>query len=405
MRIGKFAESNELSIDTIRHYMDLGIIIPEKTGGHYFFDEQCQNELEHILELKGMGFSLNEIKTIFFYKNFGKLLDYEEDSYYRTLFLDKFKKLEEEIKNLLLIKARLKLKLEHLSTKSIASTHMMGVDLRVLDFLKCLKCGETLILQDGIINRNQIMDGKLHCDCGTDYLIEAGIVKVGEQESSYMEQSFESQIQEYIQETDPVYLENLQKGLYWSKRKLDQVDLHQKVLLELGSGFGFFLRNIFKDLPEDCLYIAVDHSMEKQRFLKGLLEKTGIKRRILFICSDFLEIPIKDQSVDLIIDYTGTSNYSFHHETFLLHKVDSLVQSNGYLLGSYFAFKNFSPKSKIAAKFRDNFTVEKIKENIDMLKYKPFEERTSEYVDKGGRYEDFFVTGEEIFSYAFFGKR
>ncbi|EKN65401.1 hypothetical protein BABA_20546 [Neobacillus bataviensis LMG 21833] len=405
MRIGKFAETNDLSIDTIRHYMDLGIIVPEKSGGHYFFDEQCQNELEHILELKGMGFSLHEIKMIFFYKNFGKLLDYDEDSYYRTLFLDKFKKLEEEIKNLIEIKDRLKLKLEHISTKSTDSTFMMGVDLQILDLLKCLRCGETLILQDGIISRNQIMDGKLHCDCGTEYLIESGIVKVGESNSSIMGLTIEHQIHEYIQETDPLYLENLQKGLHWSKRKLDQVDLHHRVLLELGSGFGFFLRNIFQDLPDDCLYIAVDHSLEKQRILKSLLERTGSKRRILFICADFLEIPIKDHSVDMIIDSSGTSNYSFHHDTFLLHEVDSLVKSDGFLLGTYIAFKNFSPKSKISAKFRDNFTVDKIRKNIDKLKYKPLEERNSEYVDKGGRYEDFFVKGEEIFSYSFFGKR
>ncbi|ETI70414.1 MerR family transcriptional regulator [Neobacillus vireti] len=405
MRIGKFAETNKLSIDTIRHYMDLGLIVPEKRGGHYFFDEQCQSELEHILELKGMGFSLNEMKMIFFYKNFGKLLDYEEDSYYQSLFLDKFKKLEQEIKNLIEFKDRLKLKLEHLSTKSVGSPLMMGVDLRILDILTCLKCGETPTLQDGFISRNQIIDGKLHCDCGTEYLIESGIVKVGEPERSLRGRPLEHHIHEYIRETDHLYLENLQNGLQWSKRKLDQVDLHHSVLLELGSGLGFFLRNIFQDLPEDCLYIAVDHDLEKQRFLKNLLERTGYKRKILFICADFLEIPIKAHSVDMMIDYSGTSNYSFLSEAFLLHEVDSLVKPDGYLLGSYLAFKNFSPKSKIAAKFRGNFTVDKIRKNIDKLKYISLEERTSKYVDKGGRYEDFFVQGEEIYSYRFFGKR
>ncbi|MCU5518479.1 methyltransferase, partial [Bacillus wiedmannii] len=49
MKIGKFGEVNNISIDTIRHYMDLSLIIPERKGSHYFFDEYCQTDLELIL--------------------------------------------------------------------------------------------------------------------------------------------------------------------------------------------------------------------------------------------------------------------------------------------------------------------------------------------------------------------
>ncbi|MCQ6383699.1 MerR family transcriptional regulator, partial [Bacillus cereus] len=77
MKISKFAEVNNVSVDTIRHYMDLGLVIPEKKGSHYFFDEYCQKDIELILEYKWIGFSLNEIKELFLYKNLGKSLDYE----------------------------------------------------------------------------------------------------------------------------------------------------------------------------------------------------------------------------------------------------------------------------------------------------------------------------------------
>lgn len=40
MRIGKLAEKNKLSIDAIRHYIDLALLVPEKRGGHYFFDDR-----------------------------------------------------------------------------------------------------------------------------------------------------------------------------------------------------------------------------------------------------------------------------------------------------------------------------------------------------------------------------
>jgi DNA-binding transcriptional MerR regulator/SAM-dependent methyltransferase len=405
MRIGQFGKVNEISIDAIRHYMDLGLIVPEKQGGHYVFDTSCQKDLELILNLKGMGFHLNEIKMIFHYKNFGQFTEYERDAFYQSLFLDKYEKLEQEITNLIEMKDRLKRKIDQLSTSSSGSSNTLGIELSVLDILKCNKCGGSLTLQDGIIKKNQVVEGKLACHCDRVYLIESGILRVGRTVTSNNQISLLNNIPEYIQETDPIYLENMNKGLHWSKRKLGQIDLHKKVILELGSGVGFFLRNMYQDLPNDCLYIAVDHNLERHQFLKSLLERSGSKKKILFICADFLDIPISKQTVDIVFDHSGTSNYSFEHEAFLLREVDSLIKLDGYLLGSYLAFKNFSHKSKIEANYRGNFTVSKIKQNISKLGYIPIEERTSESIEKGGKYEDFFVQGEEIFSYSFFGKR
>ena len=80
MKISKFAEVNNVSVDTIRHYMHLGLVIPEKKEVT-IFDEYCQKDIELILEYKWLGFSLYEIKELFLYKNLGKSLDYEKDNF------------------------------------------------------------------------------------------------------------------------------------------------------------------------------------------------------------------------------------------------------------------------------------------------------------------------------------
>jgi DNA-binding transcriptional MerR regulator len=405
MKIGKFAEINNLSIDTIRHYMDLGLILPEKQGGQYYFDSICQKHLEEILSLKSLGFNLNEIKIIFFFKSFGRLTGYESDIYYRALFTDKYSKLSEEIERLLKTRDKLKAELDSMTEKPMEAASEMGISLKNLELFSCLKCKGSLMLSDGSISNNQVIKGTLKCSCREEYAIESGILKVGSPFEIPSINFNDNYISDYIALTNTAYLDNLHKGLEWSSRKLGSLKLNQKVLLELGSGIGFFLRNIYNELPEDCVYIAVDHNLERHRFLKKLLERAPKPKNIIFICSDFLEIPIKEKSIDLVFDISGSSNYGFEHEDFLLSKIDSYVKEEAYLLGSYITFKNFSINSLIERKYHKNFLKKNIALEIGALKYKLLEEKTSDTVDKGGSYENYFVEGEYVYSYSVLGKR
>lgn len=405
MKIGEFGKLNNISIDTIRHYMDLGLIIPEKKGGHYFFDEYCQTDLKLILHYKELGFSLNEIKELFFYKNLAKSMNYEKDTFYQSLFKLKYDKLEQEIE--LLEKKRDKLKevLHDLISTSETSNSIIGIDLSVLHLLACSKCSKKLILQDGIITNNQITEGKLICNCGEEYSITSGIITAGKTFKVNGQTALEDTISDYIYETDNAYLENMLKEGEWAKKKLIHLDLNNKLILDIGSGLGFFLRNIYEDLPEDCLYIAVDRDLNKLIFLKNVLARRNPKRNILFICADFLNIPIQNQSVDIVIDHSGTSNYSFEHENFLLHELNPLFKMDCFLLSLFILFKNFSSNSQITNKFRANFTLSKVTKEIQNLQFQSIDESTSNYLKQGGKYEDFFVQGEEIYTYSFFGKR
>ncbi len=405
MKIGKFGEVNNISIDTIRHYMDLSLIIPEKKGGHYFFDEYCQTDLELILHYKDLGFSLNEIKELFFYKNLAKSMNYEKNTFYQSLFKLKYDKMEQEIE--LLEKKRDKLKevLHNLSIETEISSSILGVDLKVLHLFKCVKCNGNLILEDGIINKNKIIEGKLICNCGEEYTIISGVLTAGNSLKAHEKKSLEDSISDYIHETDTAFLENVQRGGEWAKKKLMQLDLNEKILLDLGSGIGFFLRNIYEELPEECLYIAVDRDLNKLLLLKDVIERRNVKRNIVFICADFLNIPIQSSSIDIVIDQSGTSNYSFEHEEFLLRELNSLFKHNCYLLSSFILFNKFSINSQIAPRLRGNFTSAKVTKEIQNLQFQSIDESTSNYLKRGGKYEDFFVQGEEIYTYSFFGKR
>ncbi|MCM1989541.1 MerR family transcriptional regulator [Oceanirhabdus seepicola] len=405
MKIGKFATENNISIDTIRYYMDLGLIMPEKIGGHYDFDNRCKKDLNDIFDLKEMSFTLNEIKSIFMFKKLGKLTAYQEIDYFKDFFNTKYKKVNQQIEDLLVIKSKLEHNVEYLSSKEYKDKFEIGIDIKVLDILKCLKCNKPLILFNGSISNNQILNGILRCECGEEYLIDDGILFVNN-ESNYNDDKFNYDvIGEYIIETDLDYLKNVYSNLEWIYKKLDFEKFENKVILDLGSGFGFFLRYIYSDLPDNSIYILVDDDVRKHRFLKNMLQKSDCQKKVIFICSDFLDIPIKDNSVDILIDYSGTSNYNFEHDNFLLKLVDNYVKDNAFLLGVYILFKKSSFNSFLNVKYKKNFILNNVKEEIEKLKYKGINERISNGLDKGGKYESYFKDGEKVYTYTIYGKR
>jgi len=404
MKIGKFVEYNNLTIDTVRHYVDMNLIIPEKQGGQYNFDERCQRDIDDILSLKGMGFLLSEIKSILMFKRLAQLTQYQEDECFKSLFVNKNNQLENQLKELSEMKQRLENKLTDFTEMKNNNKSIIGMDIKALNLLGCLKCGNNLELAEGNIMKNQIINGKLICSCGEEYLIVDGILKVTNTKTNNINLDY-NYINDYISDTNIDYLDNVYKGIDWIYKKTDFMNFKNKVILELGSGMGFFLRNIYKDLPDDTIYIAVDHDINMLIFLKNILETVNCRKNMLFICSDFQKIPLRDKCVDILLDISGTSNYSFDNDEFLLNLVDNYVKDNANIIGTYILFKNFNFNSLIEEKYRKNFMINNVKEHISKLKYNIIDDNISNYMEKGGKYESYFKDGEKVYSYLILGQR
>ncbi|NMM84548.1 MerR family transcriptional regulator [Rhodococcus sp. SRB_17] len=65
-QIGQVAERTELSIKTIRHYDDVGLVTPSarSTGGFRLYTESDISRLLVIRRMKPLGFSLEEMKQL-----------------------------------------------------------------------------------------------------------------------------------------------------------------------------------------------------------------------------------------------------------------------------------------------------------------------------------------------------
>ncbi|UUV17325.1 MerR family transcriptional regulator [Fusobacteria bacterium ZRK30] len=303
MKIGNFTRQNNLTKDTIRHYIDLGILNPKKINNQYNFTENDQNTLNQLLHLKSLNFTLSEIKSILLTKRLGNL-DLKTSSYlYKKYYLQKSKEVKEEIKHLRKIDKGLEKEIESLLLHEENSKIKIGIPLNCLHLLQCPVCQSNLEIYKGNIEDNQILEGILKCHCEKEYIITDGILIISQT-------PFESRcdypkdfLLNYIDNTEEELLDNIYKNSQWFSNIIPNNFLRNKVLLEVGSGIGFFLNNIYDNLSEDTTYISVDLNLDSQVFLKKRFEGKGVKKNIIFICSDVEEIPIKMNSIDILIDY------------------------------------------------------------------------------------------------------
>ena len=102
LKIGEFSRLCRVTVRTLRHYEEIDLLVPEivdrDTGYRYYSVDQFQ-KMQGILSLKGMGFSLEEIRDL-----------YEDDTHAPSIeaLEEKIRVCEEELRQLKPRKAQLR---------------------------------------------------------------------------------------------------------------------------------------------------------------------------------------------------------------------------------------------------------------------------------------------------------
>ncbi|MGM0446036.1 MAG: MerR family transcriptional regulator [Bacillota bacterium] len=407
MKISEFSNKYNISNDTVRYYMELNLIVPVKKGGHYYFDKDCEEDIKEVLRLKEMNFTLQEIKEIFNFKRIGKLTPYQKNSYYQNLYKNKIAEIKKDIKQLKSAKDSLKEEIKFLKENKIKENNKFGINLDVLYFFSCPDCKSSLKLSADKVIDNQILNGQLSCECGYFADIEDGIIISNN--VNINDKDIESEhIEKYIKETDPKHIDESYNSLEWLKKELFEEDLENKVIVEPGSGFGYFLRQVYDNLPESSYYICVDNNHELNKYLKSLLELSPKKANIIFITANLPDIPLKEDITDIIVDFTGTTNYCFNNKNFLPIELQRYYKDNIVYIAAFILYKKFGFENIIDPLFRENFKIENIKKKFNENQFKIIKEYNSKIfkIDKSlGKYEDYAQEGDKIFSYQIKAKR
>ena len=407
MKISEFSNKYNISNDTVRYYMELNLIVPIKKGGHYYFDKDCEKDIKEVLRLKKMNFTLQEIKEIFNFRRIGKLTLYQKNNYYQNLYKNKVEQIKKEINSLQKAHISLKKELKLLSENKVRENNKFGIDLNVLSFFRCPNCENELKLSADEVVDNQIINGKLSCVCNYQARIDDGILismDIDIDENNIDDRHIEN----YIQKTDSKHIDESYNSIEWLKKELLKENLNDKLILEPGSGFGYFLRQIYNELPDSTYYICVDNNHELNKYLKSLLELSLKKSNIIFITTNLPELPLKDNIIDIVLDFSGTSNYCFNNKNFLPIELDKYYKNDIIYLATFILYKRFGPNNIVDPKFRENFKLDNIINKFKDHQFKIIKESKSKIfkIDKLlGKYEDYAQIGDHIFSYQLKAKR
>lgn len=98
-------------------------------------------------------------------------------------------------------------------------------------------------------------------------------------------------LSEYIQETDDQIIANIRQSKNWFDKQTPAHAFQDQLVLELGSGSGFFIRSALKRIDESKAYIAVDYDLSRHQYLKNLLEQSGSDVPIQFFAVNLMKFP------------------------------------------------------------------------------------------------------------------
>ena len=99
MLISDFAEKTGLSIDTLRYYDKIDLLVPERRDGNRWYTEQDLKKAEEIDYLKSLNFTLDEIQVILLLDR--KLDERMEEGLSKTEVIREEKKTFQNMKSML----------------------------------------------------------------------------------------------------------------------------------------------------------------------------------------------------------------------------------------------------------------------------------------------------------------
>lgn len=399
MRIGEFAKNFNVTIDTIRHYTEMGLLIPSKEGSHFRYDATCIEDMELVIKLKRLQFSLQEIHRVLSLKRVTHFVDIQEIDYYLKVLLEKKQDLLKERDQIDQTLELLDKKIEsvHHMTVTTAET---GIPLSYLSMFYCPHCQEALHVTDAFIKGSYVTKGYFRCSCGYEAVINDGII-VTPNLSKSPQNEYYIYDQQMIEVIDPSFISLLEKGNQWIYKRMLRNDYSNKIILETNVETYVFPPKLLYSLSPEALYVFCGNTVDMLKKLKKKIEHFNPKLNVIYLVNSQLDLPFRHKSIDIVIDVLSFNDYSLFNDSLPLEKLAPYFKPEIEIYG-YNVFYERNAKSYIKMRelypngHPDNLQPDFLEHSLSSGQFTLIESENLGYTDNPGGYIDYHFEKERL---------
>lgn len=437
MKIGEFSKKFNVPVSTIRHYIHLGLLVPEKDGSQYNFTDIACREMEIISSMKAVGFKLNELGkylSIFRFYNKDDYLLYEKlvddlkakkDSLYAernqiNTYIRLINKKIEEIEASNIYAAGIT---PHADTETAKAT-LPGFPLRAVSLLRCPCCQSKLNLFNVDISGDSIINGILSCTCGYSAIIKNGILFTDEKEDLGNDPNFldlyfgkenlitneDGILLMAMNEYSNDILANLHRSSLWIHKELESFDLSGKTILFPDMACQYLYSYGGGKNTENSIFLITSLAERAIHTMRQHIANANPDLKVAYIINRDGKLPLRANCVDAIIDYIGSINLGFFIKEHYFDMIAPYMAKNAIIAGAVEYYNKGSDSLKKIQQLYSNASPEVL--TLDFvntaLRNNGFKIKKSEKIGEGydpGRFFEYHIAGDIRTNMVYLAKR
>ena len=218
----------------------------------------------------------------------------------------------------------------------------------LVEILMCPECKKELKLSIIKEENNEVVDGKLFCDNGHNWVIKEGVVHFGSEEQECANNWKESyKFKDYEELDKEIYL-NTPENIKEINNKIKEFIIKKinqskkiKNILDIATGRGMLLTELVQKINIDAQIICADLSFDVLKYDRLKVKNINPGVRVNYIACDATNLPIKEAAIDMAVSFLGIANM-LDKMPEGIKEANRVVKRNNYLLNSGIVIKENS---------------------------------------------------------------